>query len=227
MIQKFRGILLIIILLLLFCKIMSKLEICPGCLKVWVSPKVWAFDKTITHLIRYYTNPEITGVMKGVTLLGSPSVVFLIAIGTISVFLILRRQLLEPLFLTIAATGSWLLSDLLKWSFHRPRPTVNQLLHVTGYSFPSAHSMVSMAFYGAMVYLFWMYLPSPRWRWFLTSSLFLLIVFIGISRIYLGVHYPSDVLAGFIAGGIWLTCCVLAFNAASYRTRLARNNLVK
>ncbi|GAB6274944.1 MAG: phosphatase PAP2 family protein [Peptococcaceae bacterium] len=227
MIQKFRGMLLIIILLLLFCKLMSKLENYPGCLKVWASPKVWAFDRTITHLTRYYTNPEITGVMKGTTLLGSVSVVFLIAIGTISVFLILRRQLLEPLFLTVAATGSWLLSELLKWSFHRPRPTVNQLLHVTGYSFPSAHSMVSMAFYGAMAYLLWMYLPSPRWRWFLTVSLILLIVFIGVSRIYLGVHYPSDVLAGFIAGGIWLTCCVLAFNAASYRTRLARNNLVK
>lgn len=216
MIRKFRGILLVIILLLLFCKL----------LKDMTSHKISDFDRTITHLIRYYTNSEITVLMKGITLLGSANVIFLIAIGTISAFFILRRQLLEPLFLIVATTGSWLLSDLLKWSFHRPRPTINQLLHITGYSFPSTHSMVSLVFYGAIAYLLWIYLPSTRLRWFLTSSFVLLIVFIGISRIYLGVHYPSDVLAGFAAGGIWLTCCVLALNAFSYRTKLARKDLI-
>ena len=216
MIRKFRGILLVIILLLIFYKL----------LKDMTSHKICAFDRTITHLIRYYTNSEITVVMKGITLLGSANVIFLIAIGTISTIFILRRQLLEPLFLTVATTGSWLLSELLKWSFHRPRPTVNQLLHITGYSFPSAHSMVSLVFYGAIAYLLWIRLPSTRLRWFLTSSFVLLIVFIGISRIYLGVHYPSDVLAGFAAGGIWLTCCVLALNVVSYRTRLARKDLI-
>ncbi len=193
----------------------------------WALPKVWVFDKTVTHLIRYHTNPEITVLMKGITLLGSADVIFIMTIGVVSAFLILCRQLLEPLFLTVTTIGSWFLNELLKLSFHRSRPTVNQLLSVTGYSFPSAHSMISLAFYGAIVYFLWIYLPSSRWRWFLTSSFALLIVFIGISRIYLGVHYPSDVLAGFIAGGIWLTCCMLAFKAVSYRTRLACKKLTK
>lgn len=87
---------------------------------------------------------------------------------------------------------------LLKNILQRPRPIEYRLINVTGYSFPSGHSMVSMAFYGFLVYLIYRYVKNNKLKWFLIVSLMLLIVLIGISRIYLGVHYTSDVLAGFL-----------------------------
>ena len=89
------------------------------------------------------------------------------------------------------------LNLLLKNIVQRPRPNEFRLIDETGYSFPSGHSMVSMAFYGFLIYLIYKFVKSKRLKWILIIILSALIITIGISRIYLGVHYTSDVLAGF------------------------------
>jgi len=89
------------------------------------------------------------------------------------------------------------LNLLLKQIVQRPRPTEYRIVNETGYSFPSGHSMVSMAFYGFLIYLIYKYVKNPYLKIGLISFLSILIVSIGISRIYLGVHYTSDVMAGF------------------------------
>ena len=91
-----------------------------------------------------------------------------------------------------------ILNQLLKRILQRPRPEEFRIINESGYSFPSGHSMISMAFYGYLIYLIYKYVKNKYLKWFLITILGILIVNIGISRIYLGVHYTSDVLAGFL-----------------------------
>lgn len=93
---------------------------------------------------------------------------------------------------------------LLKNIFQRPRPLEYRIINETGYSFPSGHSMVSMAFYGFIMYLIYKYVKDKKLKWSLFVFLMILILFIGISRIYLGVHYTSDVLAGVLFSSAYL-----------------------
>lgn len=90
------------------------------------------------------------------------------------------------------------LNLVIKNIVQRPRPTGYRLIEETGYSFPSGHSMISMAFYGFAIYLICKYVKNKALKCTLTILLSLLIILIGASRIYLGVHYPSDVLGGFL-----------------------------
>lgn len=90
------------------------------------------------------------------------------------------------------------LNQILKRIVQRPRPTEFRLIDETGYSFPSGHSMVSAAFYGLLIYIIFKKVKNTYLKTFLISLLILLIIAIGTSRIYLGVHYTSDVLAGFL-----------------------------
>lgn len=90
------------------------------------------------------------------------------------------------------------LNLLLKNIVQRPRPTQFRMISETGYSFPSGHSMVSMAFYGYLIYLVYKYVNNKKMKWSLITFLIILVVTIGLSRIYLGVHYTSDVVAGFM-----------------------------
>ena len=89
-------------------------------------------------------------------------------------------------------------NQLFKFILQRPRPSNYNIITEKGYSFPSGHSMVSMAFYGYIIYLVYKYIKNKYLKWIIISILSLLIISIGISRIYLGVHYTSDVLAGFL-----------------------------
>ncbi|MCM3136403.1 phosphatase PAP2 family protein [Paenibacillus polysaccharolyticus] len=106
----------------------------------------------------------------------------------------------------------WILNTLLKEIFRRSRPELDHLLVVHGYSYPSGHAMISMGFYG-MLFVIW----ATEWRgrdnrWIpmLCGTLFVLLI--GISRIMLGVHYPTDVFAGFAAGLVWISCMIRGMN---------------
>ncbi len=108
---------------------------------------------------------------------------------------------------------AFLLNIFLKGLFHRPRPQIsNWIINEFGYSFPSGHSMISMAFYGFLIYIIYVYYEKKYWKWPLIIILSLIIIFIGISRIYLGVHYLSDVLGGFLISIAYLIVFVYFFN---------------
>ena len=104
------------------------------------------------------------------------------------------------------------LNQLLKRILQRPRPTEYRIIQETGYSFPSGHSMISMAFYGYLIYLIYRYVKNKYIKWISISLLSILICLIGISRIYLGVHYTSDVLGGFLISISYLVIYISAVN---------------
>jgi len=105
-----------------------------------------------------------------------------------------------------------ILNQLLKRLLQRPRPTEFRIIEETGYSFPSGHSMVSMAFYGYLIYLIYRFVKNKYLKWISIVLLSLLICLIGISRIYLGVHYTSDVLGGFLISISYLVIYISASN---------------
>lgn len=143
-----------------------------------------------TYLIR----DSLTPIFKIITWFGSATC--LIPLAVILFFTIKNKKvgLLAGANLIIIT----ILNQALKIIVQRPRPTEYRIINETGYSFPSGHSMVSMAFYGFLIYLIYKNIKNKYLKISLIITLALLIIMIGISRIYLGVHYTSDVCAGFL-----------------------------
>ncbi|MGF6950693.1 membrane-associated phospholipid phosphatase [Neobacillus sp. B4I6] len=110
-----------------------------------------------------------------------------------------------------AITGSAILNGILKQFFQRVRPDFHRLIDIEGYSFPSGHAMNAFTVYGILSFLLWRHIPSRFGRGVLISVSIIMILAIGISRIYLGVHYPSDIIGGYFASGFWITTAILFF----------------
>jgi membrane-associated phospholipid phosphatase len=144
--------------------------------------------------------------MLAITYLGSGYAYALLAPLMLAI-LAYGRRWHEGITLVGCLAGAGLLNFLLKHLFERARPELFKVISETGYSFPSGHAMVSLCFYGIAAYIFGRGISRLRGRLILYAIIVLLVAAIGISRVYLGVHYPSDVLAGYIAGGTWLAFC--------------------
>ncbi len=125
-------------------------------------------------------------------------------IGLSIVLFILIKNKKTGALICINLGLSALVNYILKLILKRPRPTENLLMIESGYSFPSGHSMVSMAFYGFLIYLTYKNIKNKYLKFAIITLLTMLIICIGVSRIYLGVHYTSDVIAGFLVGIIYL-----------------------
>jgi membrane-associated phospholipid phosphatase len=134
---------------------------------------------------------------------------FITAVGLLLVgwFLVIRRHRWYSLLVPVVALGSITLNLVLKQFYHRPRPLL-PLVSASGLSFPSGHAMISASFYGLLIYLVQTHVRRPALRWGLTTVLVSLVVLIGLTRIYLRVHYATDVLAGFTAGAVWLIVAI-------------------
>lgn len=145
---------------------------------------------------KYLINDTTLPIAKFITNLGG--VWFLISLTAISFItcIVLKRKLIGA-FIVLNIMISSGLNQILKHIVQRPRPTEYRLIDETGYSFPSGHSMVSAAFYGLFIYLIFKNVKNKYIKWISIITLSILIILIGGSRIYLGVHYTSDVLAGF------------------------------
>ena len=135
-----------------------------------------------------------TPVAKVITQLGGA--IFLITLTIVLILFIKNKKIGISIFSNLAIIT--VLNQVLKRILQRPRPTEFRIIEETGYSFPSGHSMVSMAFYGYLIYLIYKFVKNKYIKWSFIILLSVLICTIGVSRIYLGVHYTSDVLGGFL-----------------------------
>lgn len=143
---------------------------------------------------QYLISDNITPIAKVITQFGGAVILILLA----TILLVVVKDKKTGLLMYINLGISTLLNQLLKHVVQRPRPTEFRIIDESGYSFPSGHSMVSAAFYGFLIYLIYKNVKNKYLKWSLITALSVLIILIGTSRIYLGVHYTSDVIAGFL-----------------------------
>lgn len=167
----------------------------------WDKPLL--FDLFIANKIESLRHPLLDSILLVITYLGSPMVFIILGLGTL-IFLVYHRQVLEGVYLNLGLLVSWEAMHLLKNFFARPRPEGEHLTIATGMSFPSGHAMLALVFYGFIGYLMAKNLNSTSKKiltWLIVS---LLILMIGISRVYLNVHFPTDIAAGYLIGGLFL-----------------------
>src|SRR5690606_1089213 len=183
-----------------------------------------AFDDTVSEVIHSYRSPTLTPVFEFITHLADRGAYFVAAIMAAAFFYFKYGRWKFTLQTILVLLLSSLSNVVLKKVINRERPSLEHLVAVSTLSYPSGHSMSAMAFYGFLIYLSFRFSGS----WWLKAAAFIgfggLILLIGISRIYLGVHYPSDVIAGFLGGLIWVTFCVVVFNVIDlYRQKEANH----
>jgi len=161
------------------------------------------FDDAVIGFFDSVTGPRLVRVMEVFTFLGSVGFLvpfYLVLVG----YYFVRKNYLFGLYVVIITASSTALIEGLKWVFHRARPQHPVIRGVTGYSFPSGHSLSAFVFSSILIYIIWDSGFKLGLKWVLTVLLVLYAVTIGMSRIVLKVHYPTDVLASFCVGIVWV-----------------------
>lgn len=180
----------------------------------WLSEEVFEgdlqqFDFRVRTMVHAYSSPSLTRVMEALTFLGS--IGFLSALFVLLVILFLARGMRSAaMWLAVAVGGSVILDLSLKLAFHRARPVPFFGPAPLTYSFPSGHALSSLCFYGALAGLFSARIQNRVARIMIWVVSVTLIAGIGLSRIYLGVHYPTDVIAGYLAAAVWVSTLLFA-----------------
>ena len=175
------------------------------------------FDAAAFRWTRQLLGPRQQWV-EAVTFFASRNFITVAACLLINWFLLVRKHRWNSLLVPVVALGSITLNLALKQFYQRPRPLL-PLVSASGLSFPSGHAMISASFYGLLIYLAYIYIRRASWRWLLIGSLVLLVVLIGLTRVYLRVHYATDVLAGFTAGLVWLIVAIPLLKQLEIRAR--------
>lgn len=170
------------------------------------------YDQAITDYVISFRNPALTKYFIFVTHVGDLyGYLTVIILATFIAMLVYKqwKPVLQTVFVLLLASIS---NVILKRFIDRARPDLEHLVSVETLSYPSGHAMSAMAFYGFVIYLFVTFKINLYLKTAIIMALVFLILSIGISRIYLGVHYPTDIAGGFIAGFIWVVFCILMFN---------------
>lgn len=170
-------------------------------------------DLAVTNWLQTHGTEKGESIFSAISLLGGPVLAALLVVTT--VVLLVRRDWRHLAVLAVTCGGGALLNVVLKFVFHRARPPFASEFNATSWSFPSGHAMDSLIAYGLLAY--WVASRFPRGRTAAIVALAALVALIGYARIYLGVHYLSDVVAGYTAGFIWLTACVTGYEFAERR----------
>jgi len=177
--------------------------------------KLIYFDREITNFIYSFRSPEMRIVMKGLSSLGGDMLALVaVIIPIVLMFKNFKKAAIHFWFLVAFGT---VLNHALKNMFQRLRPNQTMLTNMTTYSFPSGHSMVSFIFYMSLAYFIFRHLDNKRAGTILACVFSVLVLGIGVSRVYLGAHYPSDVLAGYAAGAAWVYLVVMIEKIYDFR----------
>lgn len=188
---------------------------------------VFPFDLKISHELQEVENPVFALVMEGVSALGD-TWMGMVMIGTVFALLLARGRVLEAVFV-LATMTNFPLTSVIKVLVGRPRPPdffldpADIFLPVNQFSFPSGHVLFFMVFFGFLAFLAWLHLTGYV-RTLVLSSCGTLLLLIGVSRVYLGAHWASDVLGSYVIGALWLLFLILGYQLASQRTCQPQEN---
>ncbi|RKD14485.1 hypothetical protein BCY91_08420 [Pelobium manganitolerans] len=174
--------------------------------------KLELFDNFIIEHVVSWRTPLHTEWMKSVTLVGN-LIGYVLIIPILTIFFIIRKNWRLSIEITLVLLLSSGLNVVLKNIIGRERPPeIGRLVEAQFYSFPSGHAMSAITFYGFIIYLSAILIKKAWLKTLIIVLCLVMTVLIGFSRIYLGVHFPSDILAGYLAGFAWLMFCVLVLN---------------
>lgn len=173
-------------------------------------------DLTLGEGLLHLVSEPVSRFFYGITLIAHPWV--LLVGGTLAgLWLVRKRNNLDAILLVVAVGGGALINLLLKLLFGRPRPSfIDMFYEEIGFSFPSGHAMLSVLFFGVLAYLVWRHSQRGGWRLIVVFTAAVLSLLVGVSRLVLGVHFLSDVLAGWTAGIVWLSACITAREIAKH-----------
>jgi len=161
-------------------------------------------DTTVFNFLSSHVSNRHTEIMEAITFLGNHNFLIPANLVLIIYFLVIRKHRWYSIKIPVVAIGGVTMMALLKFVFSRPRPLIPLLEPARGFSFPSGHAMMSFSFYGVLIFMVYENVRNQYLKWGLIIALLFLIFLIGLSRVYLRVHYASDVIAGFAAGFIWV-----------------------
>lgn len=186
-----KNILLIISCIIIFCIILINV----------LNGNIKSFDSKIYSFISFFRSDFMDMFFRTITRFGDEEILILIALSCL--IFIKNRKIGLSIGVNLASVG--LLNHILKEIVQRPRPPIEfRMVQESSYSFPSGHAMASLAFYGLIIYYLSKYIKNNKVKTVSTLVLSVLIFLVGISRIYLGVHFASDVLAGFLISIVYL-----------------------
>ena len=170
------------------------------------------YDTAITDYVISYRTPSLTSYFKFMTYVGDVYGYLIVLVVFLLISLLVFKRWKYVVQATLILALATISNMVLKKFIDRARPGIEHLVSVETLSYPSGHAMSAMAFYGFLIFLVTKFNIQKVMKYVLIIALTVIILSIGISRIYLGVHFPSDIAGGFIAGFIWVVFCVLVFD---------------
>jgi undecaprenyl-diphosphatase len=185
------------------------------------------FDTMVSNFMRANVTDFNTDVMQFFSFLGTHYFLIPANLAFFCYFLFIRKHRWYSIKMPVVSASSTVLLFLLKFIFQRERPLDPLLQAARGLSFPSGHAMMSFTFYGLLAYMIWTNMHNRLLKIVLVTVLLLVILFIGVSRVYLNVHYASDVIAGFCLGLMWLVLCSFAIDKIEKYSRKEINPVVQ
>lgn len=165
------------------------------------------FDVAVLDFIHDSTNQVLLSIMKFISFIGSETFLFP-AIGIVIIYTFIKKKHYISKVLLANTLGSWILNYILKWVFQRTRPFDYALVTQGGLSYPSGHSMVTMSMYLAIAYLLSRKVDNPIKKRNIYIIVSIIIILMGISRMYLGVHWPTDIIGGYIMGYLFFNSTI-------------------
>jgi membrane-associated phospholipid phosphatase len=199
---------------------------------VYITRRVFVLNKTkldnaVFNYLRTHVSERNNSIMEVFTFLGTHQFLIPANLSLIAYFLFIKKHKWHSIKIPAIALSSLGLMFLLKGLFDRERPTVPLLFEAKGLSFPSGHALMSVTFYGLLVYMVFKTVKNPALKWTLISLLVLLIIIIGSSRVYLRVHYATDVIAGYCIGFLWLVFTVWLLNKIEKQSKKKFDKVVE
>lgn len=174
-------------------------------------------DIQVVQWFQQYRHPLLTKIMLFFSFIGDTVPVTVISVLVMFILFRIFHQRIELFLFSLVLIGSTISTILLKSYYQRERPQLDMLVMEEGFSFPSGHSMAALSLYGIVTFLLWRHVSNVSGRNILLLSSIILIIIIGISRMYLGVHYPSDVIGAYLFSSFWLLFSIAIFQYIKVR----------
>jgi membrane-associated phospholipid phosphatase len=199
---------------------------------VYIARRIFVLNKTKLDdrafaWLKSHVSERNNEVMEFFTFLGTHLFLIPANLALIAFFLFIKKHKWYSIKIPALALSSLGLMFLLKNAFSRERPAIPLLKEAAGMSFPSGHALMSVTFYGLIIYIIFKTVENKGLKWTLITLLVLLIMIIGLSRVYLRVHYASDVIAGYCVGFLWLVFAVWLLNRLEKYSRSRFDTIVE